>query len=329
VQSAHSRPAPLALSSVSVVPVKVRIFVEPQQGASYATLLAAAQASEECGFDAFFRSDHFLTMGGDGLPGPTDAWVTLGALARETSRIRLGTLVTSSTFRWPGLLAVTVAQVDDMSGGRVELGLGTGWYDGEHDAYGIPFPPVGERFERLEEQFRILTGLWATPVGETFSFDGAHYQLKDSPALPKPVQQPHPPLIVGGGGPKRTPRLAATFADEFNLAFSSLEVTTAQFARVRDACEALGRDPATLGLSAAQVVCCGEDEAEVVRRAAAIGRKPDELRDHGAAGSPDEVVEKILAYRDAGAGTIYLQVLDLADLDHIRLLSEAVVPHLS
>jgi F420-dependent oxidoreductase-like protein len=308
--------------------VRVRIFVEPQQGATYQQLLEVARATEAGGFDALFRSDHYLTMGGDGLPGPTDAWVTLAGLARETSRIRLGTLVTSATFRWPGVLAISVAQVDAMSGGRVELGLGAGWYDGEHTAYGIPFPPVGQRFERLEEQLNILTGLWVTPEGETFSFDGAHYQLKDSPALPKPTQRPHPPVIVGGGGPKRTPRLAATFADEFNLPFSSLDDTKAQYARVRAACESRDRDPATLGLSAAQVVCCGIDEAEVTRRAKSIGRQPEELRANGAAGTPDEVVERLRSFGAIGAGTVYLQVLDLDDLDHIRLLSEQVVPHL-
>jgi F420-dependent oxidoreductase-like protein len=308
--------------------VRVRIFVEPQQGATYQQLLEVARATEAGGFDALFRSDHYLTMGGDGLPGPTDAWVTLAGLARETSRIRLGTLVTSATFRWPGVLAISVAQVDAMSGGRVELGLGAGWYDGEHTAYGIPFPPVGQRFERLEEQLNILTGLWATPEGETFSFDGAHYQLKDSPALPKPTQRPHPPLIIGGGGPKRTPRLAATFADEFNLPFSSLDDTKAQYARVRAACESRDRDPATLGLSAAQVVCCGIDEAEVTRRAKSIGRQPEELRANGAAGTPDEVVERLRSFGAAGAGTVYLQVLDLDDLDHIHLLSEQVVRHL-
>src|SRR6202789_1534777 len=143
--------------------MKLRIFVEPQQGATYEQLLAVAQTTEECGFDAFFRSDHYLAMGGDGLPGPTDAWVTLGALARETSRIRLGTMVTSATFRLPGPLAVAVAQVDAMSAGRVEFGLGTGWYQAEHRAYGIPFPPTKERFERLAEQLAVITGLWSTP----------------------------------------------------------------------------------------------------------------------------------------------------------------------
>jgi alkanesulfonate monooxygenase len=309
--------------------VRVRIFVEPQQGASYEQLLAVAQEAEAGGFDALFRSDHFLTMGGDGLPGPTDAWVTLGALARETSRIRLGTLVTSATFRLPGVLAVEVAQVDAMSGGRVEIGLGAGWYDTEHSAYGVPFPPMGERFERLEEQFQILIGLWETPDGETFSFDGVHYQLKDSPALPKPVQRPHPPVIVGGGGPKRTPRLAATYADEFNLPFSSLADTEAQFGRVRAACEARGRDPQSLTLSAAQVVCCGRDEAEVTRRAAAIGRQPDELRLNGAAGTVDEVVSRLRAYGEIGCSTVYLQVLDLADLEHVSLLASEVLPQLA
>jgi F420-dependent oxidoreductase-like protein len=306
--------------------VLLRIFTEPQQGATYEQLVRMAQASESAGFDAFFRSDHFLTMGGDGLPGPTDAWLTLAAIARETDRIRLGTLVTSVTFRHPGLLAVQVAQVDDMSGGRVELGLGAGWYDAEHEAYGVPFPSLGERFERLEETYAILTGLWGTPVGETFSFDGRHVHLKDSPALPKPVQRPHPPLIVGGFGAKRTPRLAATYASEYNLPFASVADTAEQFARVRAACEARGRDPDTLIYSAAQVVCCGTDEEEFERRAGNIGRQPDELRQNGAAGTPDEVVARIQAFAEIGAERVYLQVLDLDDLAHVDLLAEQVLP---
>jgi F420-dependent oxidoreductase-like protein len=309
--------------------MKLRIFIEPQQGASYDQQLRMAQTVEALGFDALFRSDHFLTMGGDGLPGPTDAWVTLAALARETTRIRLGTLVTSATFRLPGVLAIQVAEVDAMSGGRVELGLGAGWYDAEHRAYGIPFPPLGERFERLEEQFAILTGLWDTPPGQTFDFKGRHYTLENSPALPKPTQQPRPPLIVGGGGPSRTPRLAATYAAEFNLAFRSLADTEEQFARVRAACEQHGRDPETLRLSAAQVVCCGADEAEFERRAANIGRKPAELRTNGVAGTPKEVVAGIRAFGDIGAETVYLQVLDLDDLDHLELLAKDVLPHVS
>jgi F420-dependent oxidoreductase-like protein len=306
--------------------VDLRIFTEPQQGASYDDLLRVAQKTEECGFDAFFRSDHYLSMGpGDGMPGSTDAWVTLAGLARDTTTVRLGTLVSSATFRLPGPLAITVAEVDAMSDGRVELGLGTGWFEQEHTAYGIPFPPLGERFERLEEQLEIVSGLWSTAPGDRYSFAGKHYQLKDSPALPKPVQQPHPPIVIGGGGPRRTPRLAATYAAEYNLPFSPPEAAKSQFDNVRRACEEAGRDPATLSLSAAVVVCCGSDEAEVKRRAASIGRTPDELRQNGATGSPAEVAEKLAAYRDVGADTLYLQVLDLDDLDHVRLIaSEAI-----
>jgi len=302
----------------------LRIFTEPQQGATYDDLLAVARTAEDAGFDAFFRSDHYLAMGGDGLPGPTDAWITLAGLARETSRIRLGTLVTAGTFRLPGVLAITVAQVDAMSGGRVELGLGTGWYEQEHTAYGIPFPSLGERFDRFEEQLQVVTGLW--DAEGPFSFEGEHYRLVDSPALAKPVQRPHPPVIVGGGGAKRTPRLAATYADEFNLPFGSLAATAAQFARVREACELTGR---SLVLSAAQIVCCGRDEAEVSRRAAAIGREPAELRENGLAGTPGELVDKLGRFAEAGATRVYLQVLDLSDLDHLELVATEVAPQLA
>jgi F420-dependent oxidoreductase-like protein len=305
----------------------LRIFTEPQQGASYDDLLAVARAAESLSFDAFFRSDHYLKMGDvTGLPGPTDAWTTLAALSRDTSTIRLGTLVTSATFRLPGPLAVSVAQVDQMSGGRVELGLGAGWYEAEHKAYGIAFPPLGERFERLEEQLAIITGLWSTPTGDTFDFAGKHYRVSDSPALPKPTQRPLP-VIIGGGGPKRTPRLAATYAAEFNAPFAPVEFFTAQTDRVRQACEAMGRDPASMTFSAALVVCCGGDEAEVNRRAAAIGRQPEELRKNGAAGTPAEVVATLQRWADAGATRIYLQVLDLSDLDHLELIASEVKVH--
>ncbi len=276
----------------------LRIFTEPQQGATYDQLLAVARATEEAGFDAFFRSDHYLRMGaGDPGPGPSDAWTTLAALARDTTTVRLGTLVTSMTFRYPGVLAIQVANVDAMSGGRVELGLGTGWFEQEHKAYGIEFPPLGERFDRFEEQLEIIRGLWTTPAGETFDFSGRHYRLEGSPALPKPVQQPHPPILIGGGGPKRTPRLAARFAAEYNLPFQSPEASGRAFTRVREACEAEGRDPASMICSAAVVVCCGSDEAEVERRAGRIGRQPAELRENGAAGTPEEVVGQAAALR--------------------------------
>jgi F420-dependent oxidoreductase-like protein len=304
----------------------LRVFTEPQQGASYGELLAVAVRAETLGFGAFFRSDHFLKMGdGDGLPGPTDAWVTLAGIARETTSIRLGTLVTSMTFRLPGPLAISVAQVDDMANGRVELGLGAGWYQQEHEAYGIEFPPLGERFDRLEEQLEIITGMWSTPVGDTFESPGGHYPVTNSPALPKPVQSPVP-VIIGGGGPKRTPALAARFASEFNTPFVNREFFAAQCDRVRSACETIDRDPSTMTFSAALVVCCGADEAEVERRAASIGREPGELRENGAAGTPDEVAATIRSWAEAGAERIYLQVLDLADLEHLDIIADDVAP---
>jgi F420-dependent oxidoreductase-like protein len=310
--------------------VDLRIFTEPQQGASYEQLLRLARAAEGAGYDGFFRSDHYQHMGnGDGRPGPTDAWVTLAGLARETSRVRLGTLMTAATFRLPGPLAIIVAQVDAMSGGRVELGLGAGWYEAEHTAYGIPFPPVGERFDRLAEQLALIIGLWETPLGKRFSAAGRYYPVTDSPALPKPVQRPRPPVILGGGGTRRTPALAARYADEFNMPFASVEETQAQFGRVREACAEAGRDPVALSWSVALVLCCGRDEAEVRRRAAAIGRVPAELRDHGVAGTPAECVEKLGRYAQAGAGRVYLQTLDIDDLDHIELVAGEVAPQLS
>jgi F420-dependent oxidoreductase-like protein len=308
--------------------VELRIFTEPQMGATYDDLLAVARRTEETGFDAFFRSDHYLTMGGDGLPGPTDAWVTLAGLARETSRIRLGTLMSAATFRLPGPLAISVAQVDQMSGGRVELGIGAGWFQDEHTAYGIPFPSLGERFNRYEEQLAVISGLWSTPAGETFDFKGKYYEVLDSPALPKPVQDGGIPVIVGGSGKKRTPRLAARYAAEFNVPFASAEDNERLFAGVREACDEAGRDPSSLVYSSALVLCVGRDEAEIARRAAAIGREVGELRAHGVAGTPSEAVDVLGRYADAGAQRCYLQVLDLSDLDHLDLVASEVAPQL-
>ncbi|WP_433678926.1 LLM class F420-dependent oxidoreductase [Nocardia sp. CA-119907] len=306
--------------------MELRIFTEPQQGASYDTLLTVAKATEDLGFDAFFRSDHYLAMGGaDGLPGPTDAWITLAGLARETKRIRLGTLVSAATFRLPGPLAIQVAQVDQMSGGRVELGLGSGWFADEHTAYGIPFPD--DKFARFEEQLAIITGLWASKVGDKFTFDGKHYQLTDSPALPKPVQDPVP-ILLGGHGATRTPRLAATYATEFNMPFGSVEDSARQFDRVRAAVAARGRRPDDLSYSNALVACVGASDAEVARRAAAIGREVDELKTNGLAGSPAEVVDKIARYAEIGASRIYLQILDLDDLAHLELIAAEVMSQL-
>jgi F420-dependent oxidoreductase-like protein len=309
--------------------MQLRIFTEPQQGASYDDLLRVAKATEDLGFDAFFRSDHYLSMGGTGLPGPTDAWVTLAGLARDTSRIRLGTLMTAATFRLPGPLAIAVAEVDQMSEGRVEFGLGAGWFEAEHQAYGIPFPSVAERFDRLEEQLAVITGLWETPAGQTFSYAGKHYELTDSPALPKPVQRPRPPVLVGGVGRQRTPDFAARYADEYNVPFHNLEPTRAAFDRVRSACSEAGRAADSMRYSVAQVVAVGRDEAEVGRRAEAIGREVDEVRANGLAGTPSEVVDKLGRFAEAGASRAYLQVLDLADLVHIELIADQVAPQVA
>ncbi|TFD63291.1 LLM class F420-dependent oxidoreductase [Cryobacterium sp. Hh38] len=306
--------------------MKFRIFTEPQQGASYDDVLAVAQATERLGFDAFFRSDHYQVMGdGDGLPGPTDAWTTLAGLARETKRIRLGTLVSSVTYRPPGILAIQVAQVDQMSGGRVELGLGTGWFEQEHLAYGIPFPD--KRFGLLEEQLEIITGLWNTPVGARYDFAGEHYTLVDSPALPKPTQA-RVPVIVGGGGAKRTPKLAARFATEFNLPFPDFADIAGKFDGVRVACEAIDRDPAELTYSAALIAVGGSDETEFARRAASVGREPAELREHGLAGTASEIVDRLGALADSGVECVYLQIMDLSDLEHLEFLAAEVVPQL-
>jgi F420-dependent oxidoreductase-like protein len=310
--------------------MELRVFAEPQEGVGYESQLAAAQLAERLGFGAFFRSDHYARIKpGDPLLGPTDSWVTLGALARETRAVQLGTLVTSATFRLPGPLAIAVAQVDQMSGGRVELGLGSGWFEREHDAYGIPFPPVAERFDRLEEQFAILTGLWATPPGERFSFDGRHYSLRESPALPKPVRAGGPPLIVGGLGARRTPALAARFAAEFNVPFADVARTREQFERVRSACESNGRDPDSLTYSHAITLCCATSETELRRRAERIGTDLADLRAGAAAGSPEEVVERLAEYAAAGSRRAYLQTIDLDDLDQLELVAAEVMPRLA
>jgi alkanesulfonate monooxygenase len=304
--------------------VKLRIFTEPQQGASYDDLLRVARAADELGYDAFFRSDHYLKMGaGDGLPGPSDAWITLAGLARDTTRVKLGTLVTPITFRHPGPLAISVANVANMSDGRAELGIGAGWYDQEHAAYAIPFPDLGERFERLEEQLAIITGLWDTKTGDTFSFTGKHYSVVDSPALPKPVVRPR--VVIGGFGPKRTPRLAATYADEFNIGFIGPDIAKMAFDRVREACANAGRD---VEYSIALAIAVGRNDDEVAARAAKVGQPLEQLKQNALAGTVGEVIERIGAYGEIGATTTYLQLHDLDDVDQLELIASEVMPKL-
>ena len=312
--------------------MELRIFVEPQQGATYDQILAAALATEAAGLDAFFRSDHYLfvdqpPIGADGpLPGPSDAWVMLGALAWDTTRVRLGTLITPATFRLPGPLAISVAQVDAMSGGRVELGLGAGWYVEEHRAYGIPFPRLSERLDRLEEQLNIITGLWTTPFGSEFSYSGRYYSCADSPGLPKPVQTPRPPVILGGRGTRRLPALAAQFADEYNVPFATIEQVRGVTAALDDACGNCGRDPETIVRSVAMTLCMGENEEVYRKRALRMHGDLDQLRKKDAVGTPPEVASRLAEYAATGASRAYLQVMDLSDLDVIALVAEELAP---
>ncbi|HWK19387.1 MAG TPA: TIGR03560 family F420-dependent LLM class oxidoreductase [Microbacteriaceae bacterium] len=303
-----------------------RLFVEPQNGATFHDQLAAARLAEEAGFDGFFRSDHFLAIGaGDGAPGPTDSWVTLGAIAVATSRLRLGTLVSSATFRHPSLTAIQVAQVDAMSGGRVDFGLGTGWFEAEHVAYGFPFP--AKRFGPFQEQLEIITGLWSTPPGETFSYAGEHYTLSDSPALPKPAQA-RIPIIIGGSGATKTPQIAARFADEYNAFRASNEVVAERIARVRDAAAAAGRDPGAITFSLAGTTAIGGSEADIARRAEDAGSTPERLRAHGFAGTPAEVVDTLGALSELGVDRFYFQVMRMQDLEHIAFIGSEVLPRL-
>jgi F420-dependent oxidoreductase-like protein len=305
-------------------PLRLRVLMEPRHGATYAQILALARATDDAGFDAFFRSDHLLGVDpNDPSYRSTDCWTTLAGLARDTSRIRLGSLVTASTFRRPGLLATVVASVDEMSGGRVELGIGTGWYQREHEAFGVPFPPIGERFDRLTEQLEIITGLWRTEPGTAkgFSFAGEHYRVDDNRNPPRPAQRPHPPIIVGGSGPKRTPAIAARFADEFNGALT--DDLRASYARFDHACERIGRDPAGARHSAVLPVACATTPAEVTRRAEVMGS--DFMRRHAAIGSPSLVADRVDDLRKAGADTVYFHIYDIDDLDHIALLGAEVL----
>lgn len=309
----------------------IRTFIEPQQGATYDEQLAVAQATEAAGLDGFFRSDHYLAIGESARAaagvGPTDAWLTLAGIARETSRIRLGTMLTAGTFRHPGSLAIGAAQVDQMSGGRLEFGLGAGWYEAEHLAYGIPFPATAsERLAQLYEQLEIITGLWKTPIGERFAYEGVYYKLADGPALPKPFQQPTPPVIVGGRGVNKTPALAARFADEWNVPFQSLDQAGVIFASKEPACLVIERDPATLRCSIALTTICGIDEAELDRRVAAIGQDPERLRENGLYGTPAQIADRLASYASLGISRVYVQLLDITDLDHIALIGDEVAP---
>ena len=307
--------------------MRLRLLVEPQQGASYDDVLRFAIQAERLGFDGIFTSDHYLGTGPAPSPlPPCDAWTTVAGLARDTTQIKLGTLVTPVTFRRPGPLAIVARQVDTMSGGRVTLGLGAGWHEPEHETYGLPFPDTATRFQQLAEQLQIVRGIWETPAGKTFSFTGRHATLKAVPGYGASPPGHRPSILIGGSGQQKTPRLAAAYADEYNVPVRSLDVTRGQFERVGQACRLLGRDPGSLVLSAAQVLCAGETAADLTRRAGRLGRSVDDLVAAGVAGTIDQVSEKIRAFAGIGATRLYLQCLDLADVEQLHMVAARVMP---
>jgi F420-dependent oxidoreductase-like protein len=317
--------------------MRFALMTEPQQGLTYAEIRDVTRAAERAGFEAFFRSDHYASFPGEaGLP-TTDAWTTLAGLARETEQINLGVLVSPVTFRLPGNLAKVVSTVAEMSNGRVELGVGAGWNELEHQQHGLAFPPTGERFEMLEEELAILHGLWTEPDG--WSFSGHHWQVSDARFYPKPkapAGRRHPNILVGGDGGPRMARLVAEYADEFNLTSAAVSRATEAFARVRGACEKIGRDPAEVTYSAMTGVLVGRDEAEVQRRVGelmhAVGRGDGDAdewladrRQRWVMGTPAQARERVAAFAAAGVERLMLQTFLPRDLEMVELLGEAVI----
>jgi F420-dependent oxidoreductase-like protein len=308
--------------------MRFALMTEPQQGYSYQDILDTARAAEDAGFETFFRSDHYISFPGAPDQPVTDAWTTLAGLARETTTIGLGSMVSPVTFRFPGSFAKVVATVDEMSGGRVEMGVGAGWNDDEHAALGIPYPDLVERVDRMEEELAILRGLWDEPDG--WSFDGVHYQVRGTLFRPRPRR---PNLIVGGTGKPRSIRLGARYADEYNISSSTPAQVNAIMARLDAACEAIGRDPATLTRSVMAGALVGRDEAEMRARTAAqmaaFGSARDEAatwlearRDRWILGTPDAARERIAEYEATGIHRLLFQDFLPRDIDHVRLLAE-------
>jgi F420-dependent oxidoreductase-like protein len=303
--------------------MRFALMLEPQQGLTYLEQLELARLAESLGFEALFRSDHYRSFPGPADQPTTDAWAVLAGIARETERIRLGALVSPVTFRHPGSFAKVVTTVDEMSGGRVEVGVGAGWNDPEHSQLGLPFPEITKRADLMEDELQILHGLWEEPDG--WSFQGKQVSIVDAGFHPKPVQRPHPPIIVGGEGSPRSLRLAARYADEYNISSSGPDQCAETFGRLDAECKRIGRDPATLRRSVMAGLLMGADDAEVAQRVHAqlamvgdVGTDAKawlaERRPRWIAGTPDEARAMVRAFAAAGAQRIMLQ--DLLPRDH-------------
>jgi F420-dependent oxidoreductase-like protein len=313
----------------------ISLMVEGQEGVTWDQWVTLARTCEEHGFEGLYRSDHYLSFWGAQERGALDAWATLSALGAITERIRLGSMVSPVTFRHPSELAKVVITADHASRGRIELGMGAGWFEAEHRAFGFPFPPVGERLDRLTEQVEIVHRL-ITGDGTEVDFEGKHYRLESCPAFPAPVQDPHPPLIIGGGGGPRSAALAARWADEYDTVYVSVSQARERFDRVTAACEAIGRDPSTVRRSVMLKVVAGADDAEVRRRAAEQMAWQDEdgdvdayladLTGTGLAGTPDRILERLAEYAAIGVQRVLIQQLVHTDVEAVTLVGREVVP---
>jgi F420-dependent oxidoreductase-like protein len=309
--------------------MRVALMIEGQEDVTWEDWVALAETCEAAGVEALFRSDHYLSVQGRQERGSLDAWSTLNALAARTETIRLGTMVSPASFRHPSVLAKSVVTADHVSGGRVELGIGAGWLESEHRAYGFPFHDTRARMDVLEEQLQIIRGQWGDGP---FSFEGEHYRIEDLDALPKPVQQPHPPLVMGGKAGPRGAALAARFASEYNVVSASPEEAAQARGRLADACREAGRDPADLGFSLMHGFVVGADDGEVRARADRLaelrGGRPVDL-DSWLAGTPDQIAARLREYADAGVQRVMFQHLLHRDTDALELLAGEVMPALA
>jgi F420-dependent oxidoreductase-like protein len=306
--------------------MRFSLMIEPQQGLSYDEQLELARLAERLGFEAFFRSDHYLSFPGPDDNPTTDAWTVLAGIARETTRIRLGTLVSPVTFRHPGSFAKVVTTADEMSRGRIEVGVGAGWNEPEHRKLGLAFPEIVERADLMEDELAILHGLWEEPAG--WSFEGKKLRIESASFAPKPIQRPHPPIIVGGEGSPRSLRLAARYADEYNMSSSDPDTCAEAFARLDEECRKIGRDPAAVARSVMTGFLIGADVGELARRVADQMKMVGEARsDAGGwlearrarwvAGTPDQARAMVARFEAAGAQRIMLQ--DLLPRDHAMI----------